>query len=153
MLLLTEEIGELAKAIRKDKTSMSIDKSKINNYDTIESEVADVFIVLCSICNKLNIKSCVFGYTHLVTGYTRTCFSWLKICSRKCSNSSIIMKDILSNRTIHILCDNEFGYRKLLPSCIFITKQKLNNTKAIVDYSYFSQDYDELVEIYNDNVE
>lgn len=24
-------------------------------YDTIESEVADVFIVLCTICNKLNI--------------------------------------------------------------------------------------------------
>ena len=29
MLLLTEEVGELAKAIRKDKTSMSIDKKKI----------------------------------------------------------------------------------------------------------------------------
>lgn len=56
MLLLTEEIGELAKAIRKDKTSMSIDKRKINNYDTIESEIADVFIVLCTICNKLNIN-------------------------------------------------------------------------------------------------
>ena len=55
MLLLTEEVGELAKAIRKDQTSMSIDKSKINNYDTIESKIADVFIVLCSICNKLNI--------------------------------------------------------------------------------------------------
>lgn len=55
MLLLTEEVGELAKAIRKDKTSMSIDNNKIKNYDTIESEVADVFIVLCSICNKLNI--------------------------------------------------------------------------------------------------
>ena len=55
MLLLTEEVGELAKAIRKEQTSMSIDKSKINNYDTIENEVADVFIVLCSICNKLNI--------------------------------------------------------------------------------------------------
>ena len=55
MLLLTEEVGELAKAIRKEQTSMTIDKSKINNYDTIESEVADVFIVLCSICNKLNI--------------------------------------------------------------------------------------------------
>lgn len=55
MLLLTEEIGELAKAIRKDKTSMSIDNNKISNYDTIESEVADVFIVLCSICNKLDI--------------------------------------------------------------------------------------------------
>ena len=56
MLLLTEEIGELAKAIRKEKTTMSIDNNKIKNYDTIESEVADVFIVLCTICNKLNIN-------------------------------------------------------------------------------------------------
>lgn len=55
MLLLTEEVGELAKAIRKDKTKMCIDNNKINNYDTIESEVADVFIVLTSICNKLDI--------------------------------------------------------------------------------------------------
>ena len=55
MLLLTEEIGELAKAIRKDKTTMFIDKNKIDNYETIESEVADVFIVLSTICNKLNI--------------------------------------------------------------------------------------------------
>lgn len=56
MLLLTEEVGELAKAIRKEKTTMSIDNNKIKNYDTIESEVADVFIVLCTICNKLNIN-------------------------------------------------------------------------------------------------
>ena len=55
MLLLTEEVGELAKAIRKDKTKMCIDKNKINNYDTMESEVADVFIVLSTICNELNI--------------------------------------------------------------------------------------------------
>ena len=55
MLLLTEEVGELAKAVRKEQTTMSIDRSKIGNYDTIESEVADVFIVLCSICNKLNL--------------------------------------------------------------------------------------------------
>lgn len=55
MLLLTEEIGELAKAVRKEKTTMSIDNNKIKNYDTIESEVADVFFVLCTVCNKLNI--------------------------------------------------------------------------------------------------
>ncbi len=55
MLLLLEEVGELAKAIRKNATDMKIDNSKINNYDTIESEVADVFIVLTSICNKLDI--------------------------------------------------------------------------------------------------
>ena len=55
MLLLIEEVGELAKAIRKNATNMSIDKEKICNYDTIESEVADVAIVLCSVCNKLNI--------------------------------------------------------------------------------------------------
>ena len=55
MLLLLEKVGELAKAIRKNATNMSIDNSNINHYDTIESEVADVFIVLSSICNKLNI--------------------------------------------------------------------------------------------------
>ncbi|MDO4283396.1 MAG: MazG nucleotide pyrophosphohydrolase domain-containing protein [Clostridia bacterium] len=55
MLLLTEEIGELAKAIRKDATSMSSDKAKIYNYDTVESELADVFIVLLSVSNTLNI--------------------------------------------------------------------------------------------------
>lgn len=55
MLLLLEEVGELAKSIRKNATNMSIDKNKLNHYDTIESEVADVFIVLNSVCNKLNI--------------------------------------------------------------------------------------------------
>lgn len=49
MLLLLEEVGELAKAIRKNATDMSIDNNKINNYDTIESEIADVFIVLNSV--------------------------------------------------------------------------------------------------------
>ena len=55
MLLLTEEIGELAKAIRKSATNMSIDKSKEYNYDTVESEVSDVFYVLSCVCNKLGI--------------------------------------------------------------------------------------------------
>lgn len=34
---------------------MIIDNNKINHYDTIESEVADVFILLNSVCNKLDI--------------------------------------------------------------------------------------------------
>ena len=51
MLLLLEKVGELAKAIRKNATNMSIDNSKINHYDTIESEVADVFIVLIYFLN------------------------------------------------------------------------------------------------------
>lgn len=55
MLMLTEEVGELAKAIRKDKAKMGIDKTKINHYNTIESEIADVFIVLVSMCNVLNV--------------------------------------------------------------------------------------------------
>lgn len=55
MLLLLEEVGELAKSIRKSATNMSIDENKINRYDTIESEVEDVFIVLSSVCNKLDI--------------------------------------------------------------------------------------------------
>lgn len=56
LLLLTEEVGELAKAIRKEKTNIGIDKNKITNYHSIEEEIADVFIVLNGICNTLNIN-------------------------------------------------------------------------------------------------
>lgn len=56
MLLLLEETGELAKAIRKTLPEASIDYEKIKNYTDIEEEIADVFIVLVSICNRLNIN-------------------------------------------------------------------------------------------------
>ena len=56
MLLLFEETGELAKAIRKTLPETPIDYDKIENYTDIEEEIADVFIVLVSICNRLNIN-------------------------------------------------------------------------------------------------
>ena len=56
MLLLLEETGELAKAIRKVATKMSVDPDKMQNYDTVESEVADVFFVLTAICNQMNVN-------------------------------------------------------------------------------------------------
>ena len=56
MLLLLEETGELAKAIRKTIQEASVDYERIENYTDIEEEVADVFIVLVSICNRLNIN-------------------------------------------------------------------------------------------------
>lgn len=55
MLLLLEEAGELAKAIRKKLPNGTIDKEKIQNYTEIEEEIADVFIVLTELCNVLNI--------------------------------------------------------------------------------------------------
>lgn len=55
MLLLTEEVGELAKAIRKTNTSIAIDYSREEYFDTIENEIADVFIVLLSLCNLLKL--------------------------------------------------------------------------------------------------
>ena len=55
MLLLLEETGELAKAVRKKLPSGTIDNNKLKNYTEIEEEVADIFIVLTNICNVLNI--------------------------------------------------------------------------------------------------
>ena len=55
ILLLTEEVGELAKAVRKFSPDSSIDESRLGNYDTVESEIADVFIVLISIANKIGV--------------------------------------------------------------------------------------------------
>ena len=56
MLLLLEEVGELAKAIRKSNSNLSIDYSRIDNFDSVENEIADVFIVLLSICNVMDIS-------------------------------------------------------------------------------------------------
>ena len=50
-----KEVGELAKVIRKEETTMLIDNNRISNYDTIESEAADIFIVLCTLCNNMKI--------------------------------------------------------------------------------------------------
>ena len=55
MCLLTEEIGELAKSIRKNATNMSTDVNKQYSYDSIESEVSDCLYVLASVCNRLDI--------------------------------------------------------------------------------------------------
>ncbi|WP_336182886.1 MazG nucleotide pyrophosphohydrolase domain-containing protein [Fusobacterium polymorphum] len=55
ILLLVEEVGELAKAIRKNENNLGIDKTKEYNYSSIESEIADVFIVLLSICDIINV--------------------------------------------------------------------------------------------------
>ena len=55
ILLLVEAVGELAKAIRKNEKKLGIDKTKEYNYSSIESEIADVFIVLLSICDIVNI--------------------------------------------------------------------------------------------------
>ena len=55
ILLLVEEVGELAKAIRKNEKKLGIDKTKEYNYSSIESEIAGVLIVLLSICDILNI--------------------------------------------------------------------------------------------------
>ncbi len=51
-LLLGEEIGELFKAIRKVENMRIDHNSKVG---TVEEEIADVIIFLCSIANRLNI--------------------------------------------------------------------------------------------------
>ena len=55
MLFLTEEIGELAKEIRKD-SNMKLDQAKSKEVD-ISGELADVFIYILSMCRvkKINL--------------------------------------------------------------------------------------------------
>lgn len=71
LLLLTEETGELAKAVRKAGTDIAIDESRIKNYDSVESEAADVFIVLLSLCNELGIDLFDAFYSKEMVNVTR----------------------------------------------------------------------------------
>lgn len=50
--LLVEEVGELAKAIRKHNGQKVDNNSQVH---LIEEEAADVFWLLLDICNRLNI--------------------------------------------------------------------------------------------------
>lgn len=54
MLLLTEEIGELAKEVRKT-THIKMDVAKSRKLD-VEGEIADVFMYLLSMCRVMNIN-------------------------------------------------------------------------------------------------
>ncbi len=56
MLMLTEEVGELAKAIRKDYSNLKVDNVKSSNYGKASSEIVDVLIVLLGLCNSLDIN-------------------------------------------------------------------------------------------------
>jgi NTP pyrophosphatase (non-canonical NTP hydrolase) len=54
-LLLTEEIGELAKCVRKSHASMAIDTQKQYELDAA-GEIADIIIVLTCIANQLDVN-------------------------------------------------------------------------------------------------
>ena len=54
MILLTEEVGELAKAIRKT-IGLKMDISKENDKYDIKGEIADIFNYILSMCDTLNI--------------------------------------------------------------------------------------------------
>jgi len=55
LLLLTEELGELAKEVRKSHTHIKNDTSKINNSD-LNGEIADVFMMLLALCRTLDVN-------------------------------------------------------------------------------------------------
>lgn len=53
-LMLTEEVGELAKCIRKSHANMRIDSKKKYELDAA-GEIADILIVLTTIANKMGV--------------------------------------------------------------------------------------------------
>ena len=55
LLLMVEEVGELAKAMRK-YLGMKTDQDKQDRYGKLEGELADVFIYLLDIANLLNVS-------------------------------------------------------------------------------------------------
>lgn len=54
MCLLTEEIGELAKEVRKASKGIRVDVNKEYNSN-LENEIADVFICLMGMCEYLDM--------------------------------------------------------------------------------------------------
>jgi len=53
-LLLMEEMGELAKCVRKSATTMGTDTAKHYDFD-VAGEFADILIVLSAVANRLDV--------------------------------------------------------------------------------------------------
>lgn len=56
LLHLSEEVGELIKAVRKYSPDSYIDPTHAVGYSNVEEELADVLIVLLSVANKLDMN-------------------------------------------------------------------------------------------------
>lgn len=55
LLLMVEEVGELAKAVRKH-SGLKSDEERKGRYPALEGELADIFIYLLDLANLLNIS-------------------------------------------------------------------------------------------------
>lgn len=54
LLLLTEELGELAKEVRKSHTHIKNDTAK-NNTKDLNGEIGDVLMMLLALCRTLDV--------------------------------------------------------------------------------------------------
>jgi NTP pyrophosphatase (non-canonical NTP hydrolase) len=54
MLLLSEEIGELAKAVRKAE-NLDVESAKEAGYGSVQDELADVLMYILSVANNYDI--------------------------------------------------------------------------------------------------
>lgn len=54
LLLLTEELGELAKEVRKSHTHIKNDTAK-NNKSDLNGEIGDVLMMLLALCRTLDV--------------------------------------------------------------------------------------------------
>ncbi len=54
MLLLTEELGELAKEVRKSCTNIQNDTAKAKTSN-LSGEIGDVFLMLMALCRTLDV--------------------------------------------------------------------------------------------------
>ena len=56
LLWLSEEVGELIKAVRKFSPNSFVDPTHASDYKNVEEELADVLILLIDVSNKLNMN-------------------------------------------------------------------------------------------------
>lgn len=56
LLCLSEEVGELIKAVRKCPPNLFVGPTHAADYRNIEEELADVLILLIDVSNKLNMN-------------------------------------------------------------------------------------------------
>lgn len=81
--------------------------------------------------NKSKVKFILIGASKIPYGYTRSCFSELGICSRRCKQQSTLLLDLNKNNTVNMICDNEFGYRTITDDFLYCSSDQSTNRQMI----------------------
>ena len=80
--------------------------------------------------DESQMKMIVIRGGKIPIGYTRACFKKLGLCSGNCKNTVTPLENVMKGGIIELVCNNDFGYRMIFSSDIFVSKDYISPSQS-----------------------